>query len=173
MKQFELLKSGQTISPDIMDAIYSVAARQGNDLDWFTGKFEKAKNEVEIITFGNIFGEFSKEEVIDKVLNDIIFTKIPMRNRFGAIYRLCKNPFAIKKMWKFYIANLDNIGKLHESIQERVINSIVTNSVDEETKKDMQKFFAEFNKTNELARITTEKSFETLEINLRLKNNLK
>ena len=173
LEQFEIIKSGKEINPDIINAVYSIAARQGNDLNWFLNRLEKAQNEVEIITLGNVLGEFSNPEIIDEVLNEVVFTKIPMRNRSGIIWRLCKNPNSIKKMWKFFIANLDNIGKLHESIQERVINNVVSYSVDEETKQDMQKFFTEFNKTNELAKITTEKSFETLEINLRLKKRLK
>lgn len=135
-------------------------------------RFDSAKNEVEIISLGNVFGEFSDSKIIDKVLEEFIFTKVPMRNGSGTIYRLCKNPFANKKMWNFFIANLDNIGKMHDSIQERVINSVVALSVDEDTKKDMEKFFAEFNKTNEIAKITTEKSFETLEIYLRTKKFL-
>jgi aminopeptidase N len=172
LSEFQKLKKGQEVSADLRDAILSVSARQTNDLDWFLNKFDSATNEIEIITLGNVFGEFSSEKVIDKVIEELVFTKVPQRNQAGVINRLCDNPFAIKKMWKFFIANLDNIGKMHESIQMRTIDAIVQNSVDNEIKKDMEEFFKDFTKNNPAAKITLEKSFESLEINLQLKKHI-
>ena len=173
MTQFELLKSGKSLPPDILDAVFSIAARKTNDLEWFMKKFDNAKNEAEIVILGQVFGEFSNDQILQKVLDDVVFNKIPSRNQSGLIDRLSNNPFAISKMWKFFIANLDNFGKMHQSFQGRSINYIVTNSIDEEIKKDMEKFFADYGKVNQVAKITTEKSFEILTMKLKVKNYLK
>ena len=175
LQKFEELKAGKQISPDILYSILAIGARKTNDFDWFMKKFETVKNEVELIYFGMAFGEFSDEKIINKVLDEIVFSKIPMRNMGGIITELCMNPTARSnnKLWKFFIANLDNVGKLNDFIQPMVINSIITNpSVDEETKNDMEKFFSEYNKQNLISKATTEKSFETVLINLELKKRL-
>ena len=173
LKEFESYKQGKDLPANIKDAILSVGARQTNDFKWFMDKFDSANNEAEIVSLGAVMGEFSNDEVIDKVLDEVVFSKIPMRNVSTLIARLCENPYAINKMWKYFIANLDNFGRLHRSMFTRSLNSVIVNSVNEDTKKDMIGFFKEFNKTNPVAKITTEKSFETLEINLNLKNKLK
>lgn len=170
LKEFEAFKKGKNLAPEITDAVLSTAARQTNDLAWFLDRYDNAKNEAEIVTLGAVFGEFSEEDKIDYVLNEIVFPKIPMRNVGTTIRRLCENPHSNEKMWKFYLANLDNFGRLHENIQGRAINSIVSNSL--EVKKDMQSFFPDYCKTNPIAKITTEKAFETLEINLKIKKML-
>lgn len=175
LKEFKKLQTGQTVPPDIIDSVLSVAARQNNDLDWFLNQFTNAKNEIEIINYILAMGEFSDNNSIIKLLDEIIFSKIPMRNLGYIISRLCMNPTAVsdQKMWKFFIANLDNIGKIHEFIQIGIINAIVTNpGVDKTTKLDMEKFFVDYSKVNPVAKLTTEKAFETLEINIRLKKNL-
>ena len=172
LAELKNLKAGKEVSADILDAIVSISARHTNDFDWFMNKFDEAKNEVEIIHYGNAFGEFSDEKILDKVLEETLFAKIPMRNQSMIIRRLTQNTNALPKLWKFFIANLDNIGKMHSRVQELTIDAIVSSCVDEETKIDMQKFFADYNKQNEVAKITTEKAFETLNIRFELKKYL-
>lgn len=173
LQEFDAYKKGKIIPPEIKDAILSISARYTNDINWFINSFDKASNEIEIINLAKALGEFSEDDKINRVLNEILFTKIPMRNIDYVINRLCHNPNAIGKMWEYYIANLDNFGKLHEYIQSSSINNIVSYSVDPEIKKDMEEFFADYGKTNPVAQITTEKAFETLTINMKLKNYLK
>ena len=173
LKQFKSLKEGKTISADIKEAVLSIGASETNDLNWFLTQFDQAQNEADIVTYGTSFGDFSDPKVLEKVLDEIVFTKIPNRNQSQIINRLCMNPKAAPLIWKWFIANLDNIGSMHRSIQERTINSVVSNALDETTKKDMEEFFAEYNKKSKLSQITTEKSFETLEINFRVKEFLK
>lgn len=172
MSKFAELKNDKQVPADILDAVLSIAARKTNDLEWFLERFNSAKNEAETVILGAVFGEFSDDVVIQKVLDEVVFNKIPSRNQTSLIDRLSNNPYAIGKMWKFFIANLDNIGKMHQSFQGRTINYIVTNLVDEETKVDMEKFFADYGKINEVAKITTEKSFEILEMKLNFKGFL-
>ena len=175
MQQFKDIQQGKTIPPDIIDAVLTIGARKTNDLEWFLNRLSNAKNEVEIINFGTALGEFSDPLIVKKILDEIVFSKIPMRNLDNTIRRLCVNPSAMtdKKLWKFFIANLDNIGRVNEIIQPFIINAIVTNpAVDAETKFDMEKFFADYNKVNPVAKMTTEKSFETVAINIRVKKSL-
>ena len=172
LAEFEKLNRSETVSADILDAVLSITAKETNDLDWFVENFDNAQNEVEIINLGNAFGEFSGD-ALEKVLDEILFTKIPMRNQSRVIYRLCSNPHAVPKLWKFFIANLDNIGKMDNLAQGRVIRDLVSCCPDEETKKDMEKFFEEYNKTNPLAKPSTEKAFETVELRFKLREHLK
>lgn len=169
LQQFKKIEEGKPIQADIKNAVLSVTASQLNNLSWFEDSYSNAKNESDLIDFGNALGDFSDEGVIDKVLETIVFDKIPLRNQANIIDHLCNNPNAIGKMWKFYIANLDNFGKMPPGIQGRAISSIISNSVDEETKKDMEKFFEEYGKNNMFAKLTSEKALETLQINLNIK----
>lgn len=172
LKQFKAYKEGKKVQPDILEAVLTIGARETNDLKWFLDKYDNANNEAELVLLGNIFGEFTDEKAIDTVLNEVVFSKIHQRNISFLMMRLCSNPNVIPKMWKFYIANLDNFGGLHQSMQGRCINLIVSNSVNKDTKKDMEGFFASYNKTNEVAKITTEKAFESQNINLQVKKYL-
>ncbi len=171
LQEFQKLKEGKSLPPDSLDAILAISARETNELNWFLDKFESAKNEADIITYGTVLGDFKNEEVLEQILNEIVFTKIPLRNRANTISRLCNNPFAIGKMWNWYIANLDNFGKMPPGIHGRSLNSIISNSLSE--KADIEKFFSDYGKTNRIAKITSEKALETLEINLQVKKLLK
>ena len=175
LQKFKDLQQDKSVPPDILEAVLAIGARQTNDLTWFLDQLVNAKNEVEIINFGNALAEFSNAQVVRQILDEIIFSKIPMRNLAYAIQRLCNNPFFISdnKIWKFFIANLDNIGKVNEFLQPYIINSIVTNpAVDDATRLDMEKFFTDYNKVNAVPKMTTEKSFETVAINISVKKSL-
>ena len=98
-----------------------------------------------------------------------------MRNQAQLIFRLCQNPVATanSKMWEFFLANLDYIGKVNDYVQQTLIYSIITNiGVIPENLTEMKKFFKTYNKTNQHSAAITEKSFETVEINLSIKSRL-
>jgi hypothetical protein len=171
LNSYQDLKNGKEISPEIIEPILAIAAKHLNEFDWFLNKFESAKNEVEVIRYGNAMAEFRQDSLIKKVLEEIVFQKIPMRNRSTIIDGLCQNPHAVDKMWKFYTANLDNFEKMHEHMQMRSINSIVTYAgLNPTIKKDMEKFFESYE--NPIAKVTIEKSFETLAIKLQVQKTL-
>ena len=170
LSEFQKLKNGSSLPPDSLEAVLSIAARETDELSWFIEQFTSAKNEADICMYGDVFGDFKDEKSVNYVLDEIIFNKIPLRNQATIINRLCNNPYAIDKMWKWFNANLDNFGKMTPSIQGRSINFIISNSLTE--KADMEKFFNEFGKKNRIAKITSEKAFESLDINLQIKGYL-
>ena len=172
LNKFELIKADKPVAPDIQSGVLAIVARKNKDFDWFSERFNKIKNEVELNNLSFAIGNFTDDKLLDTILEEIVFTKVPMRSQYITVFSLTRNPYAISKMWEFFIANTDYIGKIQDVIQAIIIDLIVSMSVNPSTMADMEKFFVEFNKTNEIARVTTKKSFETLKINSQFKNRL-
>ncbi len=170
---FEKLRDNKQISPDLLNTVLQIAARETNDFDWFINKFESAETEQEKVNYTVALGKFSKLELIEKI-QIYIFENIPSRNRMAAIGSLASNPIFNRegtyKLWEWYLANLDNFEKLHPYMYQGAITSIIPQCVDNED--DIKAFFKDYVKKNPIIKDALDIALELMQINSKLKSRI-
>ncbi|MHA2091910.1 MAG: M1 family metallopeptidase [Candidatus Kariarchaeaceae archaeon] len=169
MSNFEKLKQGEKIDPNILVSVLKIAARETNDFEWFLQKVTGATNEVESRAYGSAMMSFSDKNIIAKIQEEFIFEKVPPRNQGAVIEQLCQNDIAIPTMWHFYIANLDRFERLHHFIYGQSLTTLIACSVDYKT--EIQDFFKEYVKRNNVIKDSVEAGLETMEIRAKLKDH--
>ena len=160
MEMFEKVKNKEKISPDMLSAVYRIAANQSNDFEWFYNSFKEVENEQEKVVLISSLCSFSDLELLEKT-RDKIFTEIPLRNRITAIRTLISNSHVKNKTWKWFLANLDNFEKLTEYVYQLSIAEIIFANMEHE--EDMRKFFNDYGKKRPLAEEAARIGFEYIE----------
>ncbi|MFX0184126.1 MAG: M1 family metallopeptidase [Candidatus Hodarchaeota archaeon] len=168
--KFAEIKQNQTIHPDIRATTMRIgAALDASLFDWFIEKFEaKETEEEERINILRAIGSFGDHDTLEKVLAYTL-EKVPDKNKYIPVLFAASNPAIVKDMWPWYLANIERLEKIHFTLYERIIQSVVSLSGlgREEEVKD---FLEAYKTKNEKVKDTIIMTLERLDINSRLRN---
>jgi len=166
LDQFEALRKGNDISPDIMKSAMQTGALVGDDsvFEWLDHRFRTTASEHDRMNILSAIGCFSNPDSIEKAKQYILET-VPDRNKYVPVVALAANPHASPGMWRWFVDNLDQIEQWHPIIYERAVAAIVSLSGishEEEVRSFMTAYMAEHQDTRDVVRL----SLEQLEINM-------
>jgi len=170
--QFELLKAGKAVSPDILRSVMQIGAlTEGlSAFDWLDSRFRESGSEHERVNILSALGCFQEKPVIEKAL-DYVIREVPARNQFIPVLSMAANPSAIPLLWDWYTANLPIIETFHPLLHERIITAMVPWAGifrQDEIKAHFTWYLEKTGKTGDAIKM----ALERLEINLRIRKRL-
>jgi tricorn protease interacting factor F2/3 len=126
VEQFDRLRSGRRVDPDIARSIMQIGARQFGQpaLDWFKVRFTESPSEHERMNIMTAMVAFAQWDLVESAL-DFTLNSVPPRNRFMPIASAAANPLAAPRLWDWYQKHLPQVEAFHPLHYERVITGIV------------------------------------------------
>jgi len=125
--QFDALTAGRTIHPDIVKSVLQIAALTGGRkvFNWLTRRLQGSQVEHERMNLLTALGAFKSRELIGKA-QQYVLEQVPARNKFVPVLSMAANPYAVPLLWTWYVTNIDQIGRFHPMLYERVIPAGMT-----------------------------------------------
>ena len=169
--QFEALRQGKAIHPDILKSVLMAGALAGgrDTLEWLIRRFESCDIEHERIQVIAALGCFRDLGLIHKALAYSL-EKVPGRNRFIPMTVAAANPYATGDMWQWFTDHVDSLETLHPLLYERVIAGIVPVS-GLSNPEDVNTFFSQYLDQKPHLEAVVRMSLERLEINHRMRSS--
>jgi tricorn protease interacting factor F2/3 len=126
VEQFDRMRSGHSVDPDIARSIMQIGARQcgRSALEWFKARFAETPSEHERMNIVTAMGAFAQWEVVESALA-FTLESVPPRNRFMPIVSAAANPLAAPHLWEWYLKHLEQVEAFHPLHYERVITGVV------------------------------------------------
>jgi tricorn protease interacting factor F2/3 len=126
VEQFDRMRSGHKVDPDIARSIMQIGARQCGQaaLDWFKTRFSESPSEHERMNILTAMAAFSQWELVESALA-FALDSVPSRNRYMPIVSAAVNPIAAPRLWDWYRKHLQQVEAFHPLHYERVITGIV------------------------------------------------
>jgi aminopeptidase N len=170
-EQFEALRQGETIHPDILKSVLMAGALTGGAeiLEWLIRRLESCDSEHERLQILTAMGCFSDLGLIKKALAYSL-EKVPGRNRFVPMTAAAVNPYATGAMWQWFKDHVDSLEVLHPLLFERVIAGIVPVS-GLSNPGDVNSFFSQYLIQKPHLEAVVRMSLERLEINHRMRSS--
>jgi tricorn protease interacting factor F2/3 len=124
--QFDRMRSGHSVDPDIARSIMQIGARQSGQpaLDWFKTRFAESPSEHERMNILTAMAAFAQWDLVESAL-EFTLTAVPPRNRFMPIVSAAANRFAGPRLWDWYQKHLRQVEAFHPLHYERVITGII------------------------------------------------
>ena len=172
-RQFEMLVSGRSVSPDLQRSVMQIGAwTEGRRaFEWLDGRFRESSSEHERVNVLSALGCFKELPLIDKAL-DYVIREVPARNQFIPVAAMAANPAAIPLLWDWYLANLTRIRDFHPLLHERIICAMIPWTGIYRTDEIKAHFGQDSERTGK-AGDAVRMSLERLEINLRVRKTLR
>jgi tricorn protease interacting factor F2/3 len=125
VEQFDSLRSGGRVHPDISSSIMRVGAHQSGRvaLDWFKRRFAESPSEHERMNILAAIAAFGQWDLIEAAL-DFTLTSVPPRNQFLPVVSAAGNPVAAPRLWDWYQQHLEELEAFHPLHYERVVTGI-------------------------------------------------
>jgi hypothetical protein len=170
-EQFDALRQGETIHPDILKSVLMAGALTGGAeiLEWLIRRFESCDSEHERLQILTALGCFRDLGLIKKALAYSL-EKVPGRNRFVPMTATAVNPYATGAMWQWFKDHVDSLEVLHPLLFERVIAGIVPVS-GLSNPGDVNSFFSQYLIQKPHLEAVVRMSLERLEINHRMRSS--
>jgi tricorn protease interacting factor F2/3 len=166
MDQFAIVRNGGQINANILNAVLQVGALETNDWDFFANKFKTAESEAEKQYYLVAMYTFTDPALIER-LQMFAFEEVPPRGQGTAVNVLCQNDAAKDGIWEWFLANLDNFGKMHPFIQAQSLTSVIVASV--KYRAEVEEFMVKYVQDNPTSKDSVDKALETLDINSSIK----
>ncbi len=171
--QYQNLRKGQSIHPNIMKSIYQTGAFFGktDDFEWMQYQIDKTQSEHQRLNILSALAYFQPKEILIQLQKYILET-IPSRNKYLVVIKMTDNPCAIPLIWDWYIRNLNVFEQFHPVHHERVIEAIVPICGLEKT-AEVKAFISSYEKQHPALADTLHLSLEKLNINLQFRSDAK
>jgi aminopeptidase N len=165
--QFELLKAGRTVNPDIHRSVMQIGALTEGQcaFAWLDRRFRESASEHERVNVLSALGCFNEPPVIEKAL-DYVIREVPARNQFIPVVSMAANSSAIPLLWDWYTANITKIESFHPLLHERIICAMVPWAGIERT-EEIKAHFTDYSERTGQSVDAIKMAIERLEINLR------
>lgn len=169
--QFDGLMKGNAVHPDIKKSIMCAGALNANAdaFTWFIDQLHRTESEHDRMNLLTAIGCFSRPGLIDKS-QAYLLDHVPDRNRFIPVTAMCQNPFAIPKMWDWYLQQYKKLEKSHPLIYERIIAAIIP-SCGLRDPEAVKSFFADYVKEKTEIGDVVRLSIEKLDVMLQMAAN--
>ena len=170
---FASLLKGQRVHADIMKSVLQVGAHSGDGetLDALIRRLESALSEHERMNILMAMACFADPTLIERSLAYCL-DHVPDRNKFIPVTATAANPFAVPRIWDWYVAHLDALEAFHPMLYERVIAAVVPVGGMRQPEA-VREFFESYVAKHPQATDVVKLSLEKLEINLRMRNAMK
>jgi aminopeptidase N len=124
--RFRSMVQGKPVHPDIMRGVMEIGALFGGeeDLDWFFKRLTTSQSEHERMNILSALGRFKERSLIE-LTQTWVLDRVPARNRFIPIAAMASNPYALPRLWDFYVGHLETLEQLHPVHYERIIAAVV------------------------------------------------
>jgi tricorn protease interacting factor F2/3 len=125
-EQFDRMRSGHSVNPDIARSIMQIGARQSGQpaLDWFKARFAESPSEHERMNILTAMAAFAQWDLVESAL-EFTLDSVPPRNRFMPIVSAAANRHAAPRLWDWYMAHLQQVEAFHPLHYERVITGTI------------------------------------------------
>lgn len=126
VEQFDRMRAGHSVDPDIARSIMQIGARQSGQpgLDWLKTRFAESPSEHERMNILTAIAAFAQWDLVESAL-EFTLTSVPPRNRFMTIVSAAANRHAAPRLWDWYMAHLQQVEAFHPLHYERVITGII------------------------------------------------
>jgi hypothetical protein len=94
------------------------------DLDWFFKRLTTSQSEHERMNILSALGRFKERGLLERTQTWVL-DRVPARNRFIPIAAMASNPYALPRLWDFYVRHLEALEQLHPVHYERIIAAVV------------------------------------------------
>lgn len=171
LKMFQSLKEEKEVHPDILSIVMRLGASLDNSsYNWFINRFESPKTEEQDrINILGALGSFNDKELLKKMLSYVI-EHVPEKNKFIPIIYASRNLAIVEDLWPWFFENREKLEKMHFTLYERIITSVIYLS-GLEREVEVKKFFEEYMEKNTQVKDTIKMALERLEINSRLRKS--
>lgn len=126
IKQFDRMRSGHSVNPDIARSVMQIGARQSGQpaLDWLKARFAESPSEHERMNILTAMTAFAQWDLVESAL-EFTLSAVPLRNRFMPIVSAAANRLAAPRLWAWYQNHLPQVEAFHPLHYERVITGII------------------------------------------------
>jgi tricorn protease interacting factor F2/3 len=170
LEQFDRMRSGHNVDPDIAHSIMQIGARQSGQpaLDWFKTRFAESPSEHERMNILAAIAAFAQWHLVKASL-EFTLNSVPPRNRFMPIVSAAANRPAASRLWDWYQAHLPQVEALHPLHYERIITDIIPVAGLDRT-EEVNAFFNTYIRQKPLHTDTIDLALENLDINATMRS---
>jgi tricorn protease interacting factor F2/3 len=170
VEQFDRMRSGHSVDPDIARSIMQIGARQCGQtaLEWFKRRFSESPSEHERMNILTAMAAFDQWELVESALA-FTLDSVPPRNRFMPIVSAAANPLAAPRLWEWYREHFEQVISFHPLHYERVITGVVPLAGLDRT-EEVNAFFNTHNEQKPQHRDAIDLSLENLAINAAMRS---
>ncbi len=124
--QFERLRTGATVHPDLQKSALQMGAFLGDEqtFDWFEKSLTTAPSEHERMNLQSALGCFREPALIERA-GRYVLEKIPPRNQFIPLVAMAVNPEAVEGLWPWFQNHLAALETFHPLLYERVLAAFI------------------------------------------------
>ena len=169
--QFESLRSGAPVHPDILRSVMAVGARLGNGgtFEWLVDRVDTAESEHERQVVLSALGCFENRDALERALLYVL-DKVPSRNKFIPVASMSANPAAAELLWEWFGKHVEAIEKFHPMIFERIVSAVIP-AAGIERPETVQAFFRDYLSRTSKAGDVIRMSLEKLRIDLQMRES--
>ncbi|MHA1686168.1 MAG: M1 family metallopeptidase [Candidatus Heimdallarchaeaceae archaeon] len=169
-KLFLEWREGKQIPADILSSVVKVgAAIHPEHGEYILKRLESHEaTETEKVHLLGAIASFRDEKLIEIVTN-VVFDKVPLRNRGIVLQTLSTNPIFMPKAWQWFKDNIEQISKIPPShIGSVIIAYAIYGGLDK--KEEVTQFLNEFAEKNPRHKPSVEMALELVEVFSKLRN---
>jgi tricorn protease interacting factor F2/3 len=169
-EQFDRMRSGHRVAPDIARSIMQIGARQSGQpaLDWFKARFAESPSEHERMNILTAMAAFAQWDLVESAL-EFTLDSVPPRNRFMPIVSAAANRHAAPRLWDWYMAHLQQVEAFHPLHYERVITGTIPVAGLDHT-EEVNEFFTTYKAQKPQHEDAIELALENLAINATMRS---
>ncbi len=173
IEQFDRMRSGHKVDPDIARSIMQIGARQSGQtaLEWFKARSAESPSEHERMNILTAMGAFASWDLLESAL-EFTLNSVPPRNRFVPIVFAAANPIAAQHLWEWYETHLLQLEAFHPLHYERVITGIVPLAGLDRT-EEVNAFFSTYIEQKPQHKDSIDLALENLAINAAMRSAAK
>ena len=170
LDQFNKLKRGVTISPDLLSSVYKIALNEDEEAKkYLLDKLNISETpQVELRYIYDAFGSIKEESSITEYL-DLTLEKVPPQTWFAVFYRMGHNKSALPYLWPWFKENIGKIEEQNPFVLGRAIAAFFPMG-GLPYLEEVREYLDDYKENNEFQKDTIEMALEQLEINQHFKN---
>lgn len=162
----EYLKNPESLHPDLMDVVFSIAASNGNKNTYekMIERYLSSQHQEEKVRLLKSIGKFKDKEILKEALDFSISGKVRLQDIGYIVYSVSSNIYGKNLILPWFKENWENLKKYTNTpfLFRTLLECLITAHVGIEKEKEIRELIGNY---EELYKITIAKSFEIMRIN--------
>jgi aminopeptidase N len=162
----EYLKNPESLHPDLMDVVFSIAASNGNKNTYekMIERYLSSQHQEEKVRLLKSIGKFKDKEILKEALDFSISGKVRLQDIGYIVYSVSSNIYGKNLILPWFKENWDNLKKYTNTpfLFRTLLECLITAHVGIDKEKEIRELIGKY---EELYKRTVAKSFEIMRIN--------